>query len=444
MRNALVHSQIDHTPVSKLHDQDWMNSTETLKVISALSASGTKVRFVGGCIRDALSKRKVEDIDIGTPDPPETVLNLLKAHKIKAVPTGISHGTITALINNKKFEITTLRRDVKTDGRHANVSFSEDWIIDAKRRDFTINALSATPKGLVYDPFQGITDLKNGKVTFIGHPEDRINEDYLRIIRYYRFNGIFSKRFSKNQSREACRKAAPHLVALSKERIRDELFKILLIDNPAKIIQIMKDDGILEIILPEAKNIKQLNTLNKIQTQILKTKYVRLEPVLSLAALTNVDLEETISMTRRLRLSKIQSHHFRKLSLSETRINPDMGEISELKFFQHAEADFILSLILLAWSKELCRNVKISSDRARKWSSFLERSRKFLKINFPITGKDVMDLGITSGPLVGLILMAVEGWWKNDGLTANRQECLNRLKKEIEIRNKSAKHLEVL
>jgi len=263
-----VHSQIDHTPVSKLHDQDWMNSTETLKVISALSASGTKVRFVGGCIRDALSKRKVEDIDIGTPDPPETVLNLLKAHKIKAVPTGISHGTITALINNKKFEITTLRRDVKTDGRHANVSFSEDWIIDAKRRDFTINALSATPKGLIYDPFQGITDLKNGKVTFIGHPEDRINEDYLRIIRYYRFNGIFSKRFSKNQSREACRKAAPHLVALSKERIRDELFKILLIDNPAKIIQIMKDDGILKIILPEAKNIKQLNTLNKIHAII--------------------------------------------------------------------------------------------------------------------------------------------------------------------------------
>ena len=167
------------SPTGKISPQPWLTAPETRTVIEALTADGTEVRFVGGCVRDAMARRPVTDVDIGTPDKPETVIGLLEKAGIKAVPTGIEHGTVTAVVGDRKFEITTLRRDVETDGRWAKVTFTDDWTIDSERRDLTINALSATPDGDVYDPHEGISDLAYGNVRFVGLASDRIEEDVL-------------------------------------------------------------------------------------------------------------------------------------------------------------------------------------------------------------------------------------------------------------------------
>ncbi len=178
-------------PTGRLSPQPWLDAPETKAVIGALTADGAEVRFVGGCVRDAMANRPVEinpsgDGGRATPDPPEKVIRLLQAAAIKAIPTGIAHGTVTAVIGPARFEITTLRLDVETDGRRANVVFTDDWIADAGRRDFTINALSATPDGDVYDHHDGINDLAHGNIRFVGRADERITEDVLRLLRFFR------------------------------------------------------------------------------------------------------------------------------------------------------------------------------------------------------------------------------------------------------------------
>ena len=246
---------------------------ETSSVIEALSSYGADVRFVGGCVRDTFAQRQITDIDLGTPDTPETIIKLLKENDFKAIPTGLGHGTVTAIKNAKTFQITTLRSDVKTDGRRAEVCFSKDWLKDAKRRDFTINALSAKPNGRIFDPFNGITDLKQGRVRFVGSPKKRINEDYLRILRYYRFKGIFSQTAEDNEADVACRHAAPSLKKLSPERITNELIKILKTNNSANTFEQMQKNAILKIVLPQAKNIQLLKILNNLQSKLEKSIY---------------------------------------------------------------------------------------------------------------------------------------------------------------------------
>ena len=206
-----------------LGTQPWLTASPTRDVIKALKADGAEVRFVGGCVRDALVNRPVNDIDIATPTEPEVVIKLLERFDIKAVPTGISHGTVTAVCRQNSFQITTLRRDEETDGRHAKVAFTDDWASDAMRRDFTINALSANPAGEVYDYNSGIADLKYGRVRFIGNAQDRIDEDYLRILRYFRFQANYGLLPLDNDAITASRSRARRLSELSGERVRDEL-----------------------------------------------------------------------------------------------------------------------------------------------------------------------------------------------------------------------------
>ena len=167
--------------------QDWMTAPETRAVIEALSAEGAEVRFVGGCVRDALAGRPVKDLDLATPDPPERVTALLERAGLKAVPTGIDHGTVTAVASHRPFQITTLRHDVESHGRHATVAFTDDWRADAARRDFTFNAMSCRPDGTLFDPFGGQADLAAGRVRFVGAAADRIEEDYLRLLRFIHY-----------------------------------------------------------------------------------------------------------------------------------------------------------------------------------------------------------------------------------------------------------------
>ena len=208
-------------PTGKLPLLPWMTAPETRAVLAALTAEGAEVRFVGGCVRDSVLKRPVGDIDIATPDPPRKVIELLERAGVKAVPTGIDHGTVTAVVGDSRFEVTTLRVDVETYGRRAKVSFTDDWMADAARRDFTINSLSCTPEGNIFDPFgTGLGDLGDERVRFVGNARDRVEEDLLRLLRYFRFHATFGRPPPDPDALAACRALAHRLPELSGERVR--------------------------------------------------------------------------------------------------------------------------------------------------------------------------------------------------------------------------------
>jgi len=287
----------------KLPPVAWLSAPETKAVINALTAEGTEVRFVGGCVRDALRHKEAHDIDLATPDLPEKVIALLVQAGIRAIPTGIDHGTITAVIDEKSFEITTLRIDLKTDGRRALIGFTDNWVIDAKRRDFTFNSLSASIDGDVYDPTSGLWDLAHGQVRFIGNAHDRIAEDYLRILRYFRFYGTLGRPPIDSEALAAIRHYAKNLSELSGERIRNELFKILCVPDPAEILIKMRGSDVLDKILPEAGDLGILRLINWFETRAINIDGINPDPIRHLAALISTNVKNTDELAQRLRLS---------------------------------------------------------------------------------------------------------------------------------------------
>ncbi|MEM9682546.1 MAG: CCA tRNA nucleotidyltransferase, partial [Pseudomonadota bacterium] len=237
----------------ELRSQPWMVAPETVAVLDALEHAGAEARFVGGCVRDSLIGRQVGDIDIATDAVPERVTEALQAADIRAIPTGIDHGTITAVANGVPFEITTLRRDVETFGRHATVAYTDDWIEDAARRDFTINALSLGRDGTLFDPFGGEADLRAGRIRFVGDARARIQEDVLRLLRFFRFHAYYGRNGLDADGLAACREFATRLSGLSAERIWTELRRLLLAPEPTFVLREMGASDILAEILPEAR-----------------------------------------------------------------------------------------------------------------------------------------------------------------------------------------------
>ena len=242
----------------RIAPQPWMTEAATASVLGAL---GGTARFVGGCVRDALLGRAIVDIDIATPLLPEEVMRRLEAAGIKAVPTGLDHGTVTAVAPPRRFEVTTLRRDVETDGRHARVAFTDDWAADASRRDFTMNALFLDAEGRVFDPMGGLPDLHAGRVRFVGDPATRIREDVLRILRFYRFQAHYGRGEADPPARADCRALAPLLPSLSGERVAAELLKLLAAPDPMPTLRLMAADGVLAMLLPEARRLARLAAL---------------------------------------------------------------------------------------------------------------------------------------------------------------------------------------
>jgi poly(A) polymerase len=236
----------------RLDAAKWRKRRGMRRLLDALGADEGLTRYVGGAVRDELLRLPVNDVDLATRLQPDEVVRRLEAAKIKAVPTGIEHGTITAVSDGHPFEVTTLRRDVETDGRRATVAFTDDWKEDAARRDFTINALFADPKtGELFDYFDGLADLESRRVRFIGDPLQRIAEDHLRILRFFRFHARFGSGEPDAAALDACTQRANDLMALSRERIADELLKLLAVADPPPTVGIMLQRGILKPVLPE-------------------------------------------------------------------------------------------------------------------------------------------------------------------------------------------------
>jgi poly(A) polymerase len=397
-------------PVARIEPPAWLGEAATRAVLAALGAGGAVVRFVGGCVRDALLGRARSDIDIATPDPPELVLRLLEAASIKAVPTGIEHGTITAVVTPRHFEITTLRRDVETFGRHARVTFTDDWAADAARRDFTMNALFLDAEGQVFDPVGGLADLRAGRVRFVGHAEERIREDVLRLLRFYRFHAHFGRGEADEAARKACRKLAHLLPGLSGERVAAELLKLLAAPDPVPTIEMMAADGVLAVLLPEAGPRDRLAALVKLEPAP--------DPLRRLASLIVADAPAALGVAARLRLSNAERDRLALFAAPPVAIDLAGDERTQRRALHRLGLAAYGDLVLLRAAETG------AADAAR---ALLEAAPERLPGEFPLRGRDVTKLGVPVGPAVGAALAAVEAWWEAGDFRADRKECLARL-----------------
>lgn len=392
-------------PVARIAPAASMTDHAARAVVAALCADGGEVRFVGGCVRDALRQAPVSDVDLATADPPETVLALLERAGIKGVPTGIEHGTVTAVADGRPFEITTLRLDVATDGRYAEVAFTDDWRADAARRDFTFNAMSLSPRGDLYDYFGGREDLAAGRVRFVGDAAQRIAEDYLRVLRFFRFLARFGHGEPDGEAMAACGAAAGKLDRLSVERVRTELLKLLAAPAPVPALQAMADLGVLAAVLPEAGDMTTLLALCGIDDR---------DGLRRLAALVGTDGE---ALGRRLKLSNAQTARLARLAPPARKLDADLDEAGQRQMLYDLGADLFRDLVLLAWAGD-------RQGRASLWRAMLETANAWEEPRLPLRGADITAMGVLGGPQVGRIVAAVEAWWRARDFRPGREACL--------------------
>ena len=414
-------------PIGQLPPQAWMEAPATQAVIRALGADGAQVRFVGGCVRDSVLKRPIKDIDIATPDPPERVLALLDDAGIHAIPTGIDHGTVTAVIGKDHFEITTLRRDVESFGRHARVEYTDDWRVDASRRDFTMNALSADPLGRIYDPFDGLSDLGGGRVRFVGDPFRRIQEDALRLLRFFRFHAYYGRRSDMDgRALTACRKMAHRLTGLSGERIAGELLRLLLANDPATVLLTMHGLGILKPILPEATAFGRLRVLSW-----LARADIRADSIRRLAAMLDTDAVGAEAVGERLKLSGMQTRRLVAMAAPAVVVGAEMEAAAIRRALRRVGGDAVRDLALLAWAERRSLNARLSSAETAGWVALLDAARDWVAVDLPVKGRDVLTLGVGHGRLVGELLSAVETWWEERDYRPDRAACLAELDRMV-------------
>jgi poly(A) polymerase len=379
----------------RLPKASWQTKGGMPRLLRVLGSEAGETRFVGGCVRDTLLDLEVSDIDLATRIPPEDVMTRLQSARIKAVPTGLAHGTVTAVINGRPVEVTTLRRDVATDGRRATIAYTEDWREDAARRDFTINALSADPgSGQVFDYFGGVDDLEQRRVRFIGDPFVRIAEDHLRILRFFRFHGRFGAGEPDREAVEACAARSNDLMALSRERIADELLKLLALQDPAATVRLMIARGILRPVLPEIAGADRLEAL------VAAEQAAGIAPaaIRRLAALLPPDPDVAASVAARLRLSKRQSK--RLVAAVEPRL--DAPEVLAYELGAEEAVDRFL----------LQGRADVDLKTLQHW----HRPR------LPVSGGDLIAMGLSAGPIVARTMQAIEGEWVRSGFPADRTQ----------------------
>lgn len=419
-------------PVGQLSPQEWLSHDDTRRVIAALTAEGATARFAGGCVRDALLNLPVSDVDIAIDRPPQETLRLLDAAKIRAIPTGIDHGTVTAVTPSRTFEITTLRRDVETDGRHAVVAFTDDWTADAMRRDLTINALFADADGRVFDPVDGMADLGARRVRFVGDAETRIAEDVLRILRFFRFHGRYGTPPADARALAACRRLAPRLADLSGERVRDEMLKILGAPHPAEVILLMRGEGVTRWLLPDPLDIGRLRLLSWLETRGVVG--VGVDPLRRLGALVASAPEGAAAeVAARWRLSNAEADRLTAMLTpgSEGVPHVEMPPAAARRALDDLGDTAWRDQVLLAWAgyRELngAGGPLPGSRGTAAWEALLHLPETAPVPAFPLSGADVLALGLAPGPRVGALLRRMRAEWRAEDFAADRAELLARL-----------------
>ena len=389
-------------------DQKIQDKILTPDVRCLLAAVQGKI--VGGAVRDALLSRAIGDIDIATPLPPDQVTEILNAQNIKCVPTGIAHGTVTAVIDRKGYEITTLRRDVQTDGRHAVVAFTDDWRLDASRRDFTMNALYCDVDGTISDYFNGADDAQQGHVRFIGDAQMRIKEDVLRILRFFRFFAHFGKGTADPDALAACSGLAHLIPNLSAERVSNETIKLLAAADPVPALRLMQESGVTAQFLKEAQNLPRLEKL--LATE--KTVQIKTNSFTRLTALLPED--ETIAslVATRLKLSKRDGEKIFTLATLPALVKNNLENAPLRRLLYHFGADYCCDAVLLNGEQ-----VAQALGTIQSWENPV----------FPIKGENLIKLGLTPGPQMGSLLRDVEEWWMGQDFHPGHDACVAEAKR---------------
>ena len=381
-------------------------------VFDTISRAGGEARLVGGCVRNALLGEAVEDIDISTNLIPEQVKKAANDAGLKFVATGIEHGTVTVVGDGSGFEVTTLRHDVETDGRKAVVKYTDDWSADAARRDFTLNALYCSDDGEVLDPLGGFADLESRTIRFVGDPEARIREDYLRILRFFRFISQYGRGETDVEGLAACARLKDGLQQLSRERIGQEFRKLLGGVRASEVAALMNRTGVSRRLFGVDLSDSVLASVNeKAKTLGVSADYTTL-----LTAALPLPAEELSSL---LRLSNSQTGRLNALQLA-TSPTPVLSDIERKMVLYRMGAETWSRAVLLAWAN-------LGSGAVEDWKELLELPETWQQPVFPITGEDVLAAGVKEGPEVGKTLKSLEDWWLAGGFTAGREELLARL-----------------
>lgn len=411
---------------------DWLTAPQTRRVIAALCAvRADGARFVGGCVRNGLIGTEPGDIDIATPLTPDAVIAAVEQAGLRAIPTGIEHGTVTVIADHRPFEVTTLRRDVSTDGRRATVAFTEDWAEDAARRDFTMNALYADPDGQVFDPNgQGLLDLASRQVRFIGDPARRIAEDYLRVLRFFRFSAWYGWAGLDPEGLAACAAAGPELTdfaqgRLSAERIWTELKKLFLAPEPLAAIQALQTLGLIPTLIGPGAWGDDQNRLTGIMMQEAEY-FLPVDPLLRLAALAVPDGLHAAALAGLLKLSGDETARLSALAgplpVGAAAFRSFLSPREVRRNLYHLGVQGYSDRVRLAWASD----TKLKTTP--QWRALLAHAAGYRRPKLPIGGDQVMAAGAPAGPVVGDILREVEAWWIDADFPDDPLAIVERLK----------------
>lgn len=395
------------------------------KLFAVLSADGVETRAVGGAVRNALLGLPVTEVDLATTAPPQRIMDLAREVGLKAIPTGIEHGTVTVIVDSVPFEVTTLRCDIETFGRHAKVAFTKNWEEDARRRDFTLNALYADREGAVFDPLGGYADLMVGRVCFIGKAEDRIKEDYLRILRFFRFNAYYGKGALDVDGLKASVKLREGLSQLSAERVAAEIRRLLVAPQAMRGLSALYDYGLLTDILGGVPRLVRLERLIAIDQAYGLTP----DAALRLAALAVFVREDAARIARRLHLSNAEQAILELGACESVKPVFEDEALAKEMLYRSGERDYC-ALLLLAWADS-----GAAADNFH-WRTLLGLPQLWQIPVFPLRGADLVEIGEAKGSEIGELLRRLETEWIAGGFAASRETLLARAK---ELNQKSPK-----
>ncbi|AZU02959.1 poly polymerase [Glycocaulis alkaliphilus] len=394
-------------------DHDWLRDPAGLAVMDALLAAAPGgARYVGGCVRNALLGAPVSDTDIATVlTPPQTVA-ALEAAGLKAIPTGIDHGTVTAVSGKRGFEVTTLRKDVATDGRRAVVAFSTDWSDDAARRDFRLNAIYADRDGQLFDPVGGIDDAMAGRIRFIGEPGERITEDYLRILRFYRFHAWYARTPLDPEGHAACLALKAGLGQLSAERVWLELKKLLAAPDPREVLEAMQEGNVLNEVLPERIDLKLFLSLHSLQAQ----EFCPPDPLLRVAALlAGGDAMRVDALCGTMKVSNAERTRLHA-AVRRVGVHPGMDRVALRAALYEQGRQAVEDQLLLAAARGEGRRDVLSRD--------LDAVSRWQRPAFPLKAADLLAIGLERGPALGRTLKALEARWVESDFVLGRADLL--------------------
>jgi poly(A) polymerase len=380
----------------------WLSTGRLPQLLEVLDRDGEEARVVGGAVRNAMLNMPFHEVDVATTAVPDEVVKRVTAAGFRPVPTGIEHGTVTVVIDKQPFEVTTLRRDVETYGRHAKVAFGRDWKTDAERRDFTMNALSVTRDGTVFDYTGGLADLATRSVRFIGDPKKRIEEDYLRILRFFRFHAAYSNGgHPYAEGLAACIAGGDGLDQLSRERVRMEVMKLMVAPHAVPTLIAMADCGLLLRVLGGASYLGSFENMAKVEAAIGLAP----DPVQRLGALGVWIAEDAERLTQKLRLHNAEQERLISMAEGWRRISPERGEAAARTLIYRLGPEAFTDHALLGWA----RSQASASDP--NWHGMTTTPQRWIAPVFPLKAADFIKRGIEKGPALGMTLRAAETRW---------------------------------